>query len=315
MGRYLIRRFLVSIMTLVAISVVIFSILALAPGDPLSGFANDPRVPAEVRQQLAEQLGINDPVHEQYARWATEYVNGNWGISYLSKSSVSEVILKERLPVTLRISGIAFILSILIAVPIGVLSAIKQYSIFDQVATTVAFIGFSVPTFFSGLVLIYLFSVKLGWLPYIYDASKKGFWPQIEQSLMPIMVLSLFGAATLMRFVRASMLEIINQDYVRTARAKGLEERDVTVRHAMRNALIPVVTIIALSVPGVFGGAVITEQIFRVPGVGSYLIQSIAGADTPAVMAVSFGISILVVLFNVIADILYAVLDPRVKYS
>jgi len=246
MGRYLIRRALVSVVTLIAISVVIFSILVLAPGDPLSGFANDPRVPPEIRQQLAEQLGINDPIHEQYARWASQYVKGNWGISYLSKSPVSEVIIKERLPVTLRISGIAFLISILIAIPIGVLSAIKQYSIFDQIATTVAFFGFSIPTFFSGLVLIYIFTVRLEWLPSIFDASKKGFWPQLEQSLMPIMVLSLFSAAALMRFVRASMLEVINQDYVRTARAKGLPESQVTVGHAVRNALIPVVTIIAL---------------------------------------------------------------------
>jgi peptide/nickel transport system permease protein len=315
MGQFLIRRVLISLVTLIAISVVIFSILALAPGDPLSGFANDPRVPAELRMQLRQQLGIDDPIHVQYTKWATQYVQGNWGLSFLSRSPVSEVIIKDRLPVTLRISGIAFVLSVLIAVPIGVLSAIKQYSLFDQVATTAAFLGFSIPTFFSGILLILIFTVQLGWLPSIYDANKKGFWPNLEQSLMPIAVLALFQAATLMRFVRASMLEVINLDYVRTARAKGLRESNVVIGHASRNALIPVVTIIALQVPIIFGGAVITEQIFRVPGIGSYLISSIAAKDTPAVMAVSFGISILVVFFNVIADILYAVLDPRVKYS
>lgn len=314
MGRFLIRRLLISIVTLVLISIGVFSILALAPGDPLSGFANNPSVPPALRQQLRAQMGIDDPIAEQYTKWARQYVKGNWGVSYTSRSPAREVIL-NRLPVTLAISGSALILSLLIAIPVGVISAIKQYSVFDQVSTTAAFLGFSVPTFFSGLVLIIVFSVKLEWLPFIFDRTTTGIWPNIKQSIMPVAVLGFAGAASTMRFVRASMLEVINQDYIRTARAKGLKEKVVTVRHAMRNAMIPVVTIVALQIPAVFGGAVITEQIFRIPGIGALLITSIGSKDVPVVMAITFGIAILIVIFNVIADVLYALLDPRVKLS
>jgi len=197
---------------------------------------------------------------------------------------------------------------------VGVISAIKQYSIFDQVATTFSFIGFSVPTFFSGLLLIIVFSVHWHLLPFVYDSTASG-WTLIKQSIMPIAVIALFGSAQLTRFVRASMLETINQDYVRTARAKGLKESSVVILHAMRNAMIPVVTIVALQIPGVVGGAVITEQIFRIPGVGRALIDGILSKDVPVVMAITFGLAVLVVVFNIIADILYAVLDPRIKYS
>ncbi|MFL5760923.1 MAG: ABC transporter permease [Thermomicrobiales bacterium] len=314
MGRYLIRRSLISIVTLVAISMVIFSILALAPGDPLSGFANNPNVPPALRQRLRKQLGIDDPIHEQYAKWASQYVQGNWGQSYTSRSPVRGYVL-GRLPTTIAILGSAFLLGLIVAIPVGVISALKQYSLFDQFATTFAFLGFSIPTFFSGLLLIIVFSVKLHWLPFIYDSSVVGFWPHVRQAIMPITVLGLAGAAALTRFVRASMLEVINQDYVRTARAKGLREQSVVIAHAMRNALIPVVTIVALQVPEIFGGAVITEQIFRIPGIGSLLIDAIGSKDTPTVMAIAFGFAILVVICNIIADVLYAVLDPRIKYS
>jgi peptide/nickel transport system permease protein len=305
---------MISVVTLIAISMVVFSILALAPGDPLSGFANNPNVPPELRQRLRKQLGIDDPIHVQYIRWASQYVEGNWGVSFVTRSPVREYVL-GRLPTTLAILGSAYLLGLLVAIPVGVVSAIKQYSLFDQFSTTFAFLGFSLPTFFSGLLLIVIFSVKLGWLPFIFDSTVTGVWPNIEQSIMPVTVLGLFGAATLTRYMRASMLEVISQDYVRTARAKGLREQSVVIAHAMRNAMIPVVTIIALQVPELFGGAVVTEQIFSIPGIGSLLISSIQSKDTPTVMAIAFGISIMVIIFNIIADILYAVLDPRIKYT
>lgn len=314
MGRYLVRRGIISILSLVAISMVVFAILAIAPGDPLSGFANNPNVPPELRARIRAQMGLDDPIPVQYAKWAGSYVKGDWGISYTSKTSVRDYVL-GRLPVTLGITGSAFLLGILIAIPIGVVSALKQYSAFDQVSTTLAFIGFSIPTFFSGILLILLFSVKLRWLPFVYDSEITGFWPNVKQSIMPITVLALAGAAQLTRFVRASMLEIISQDFVRTARAKGLREQAVVLAHAMRNALIPVVTILTLQIPEIFGGAIITEQIFRVPGIGRALIDGIASKDVPVVMAITFGVAVLVVLFNVVADILYAVLDPRIRLS
>ena len=314
MGRYLIRRGIVSVISLIAISMVVFGILAIAPGDPLSGFASNPNVPPELRQRIRQQMGLDDPIPVQYAKWATSYVRGDWMQSYTSKMPVRDYIF-GRLPVTLKILGSAFLLGILIAIPIGVISALKQYSLFDQFATTFAFLGFSIPTFFSGILFILLFSVKLGWLPFVYDSTVQGFIPNLKQSIMPIMVLGLAGAASLTRYVRASMLETISQDYVRTARAKGLREQTVVILHAMRNAMIPVVTIIALQIPEIFGGAVVTEQIFRIPGIGRALIDGIGSKDTPVVMAITFGFAVLVVIFNVVADVLYALLDPRIRYS
>lgn len=314
MFNYLVRRLLISAVTLIVISMVIFGILKIAPGDPLAGFANNPSVPIEVRAEIRRNMGLDDPVPVQYAKWARQYIKGDWSRSFLSKQPAREVIFR-RLPVTLKIVGTSFLLSILIAVPIGVIAALKQYSAFDQISTTFAFLGFSLPTFFSGLVLIVVFSFTLGWFPFVYDASKSGLWPNIRQSVLPVTVLALANSASLTRFVRASMLEVINQDYVRTARAKGLRERAVILFHAMRNAMIPVVTILALQIPDVFGGAIITEQIFRVPGIGSLLIESINSADHPVVMGIAMGVAILVVLCNIIADVIYALLDPRIKLA
>lgn len=314
MGRYLIRRTIISIFSLVAISMVVFGILAVAPGDPLSGFASNPNVPPELRERIRATMGLDQPVHIQYVKWASAFARGDWGQSYDKKIPARDYIF-SRIPVTLGIVGTAFLLGIAIAIPVGVISALKQYSLFDQLSTTFAFIGFSIPTFFSGLLLIIVFSVWLGWLPFVFDSQVSGFWPNMKQSIMPITVLGLAGAAQLTRFVRASMLETINQDYVRTARAKGLREQTVVVLHAMRNAMIPVITIIAIQIPEIFGGAIITEQIFRIPGIGSGLISGIQGKDVPVVMGITFGVAILVVVFNVVADVLYAVLDPRIRYS
>lgn len=324
MSRYLIRRILVAIPTLLAISMVIFTVLALAPGDPLADLATNPAVPPEVRLQLRQSMGLDDPVPIRYARWFTSLMQGDFGYSFRSRSPVSELLI-QRLPTTIYVIGTAYLLAILIAIPIGVLSSVRQYSIFDNVATTLAFIGFSLPTFFTGLLFILLFSIKFGdWglptLPMIYRATNDtpgfaGLLEQARQMAMPVAVLGLFQAAVLTRYTRAAMLETINQDYVRTARAKGLTGRSVIFRHALRNAMIPVITIIALGVPTIFTGAVVTEQIFRVPGIGSLLITSIRDNDTPVVMAVTFIFSILVVVFNLMADILYGVLDPRIKYS
>ncbi len=314
MGRYLVRRGLISIVTLIAISMIVYSILYLAPGDPLGGLATNPNVSPEVREQIRDSWGLNDPLYIQYFKWAKSYfIDFDWGQSLTSRVPVKDYVL-DRLGVTLGIVGTAYLIGVLIAIPVGVISALKQYSMFDNIATTFAFIGFSIPTFFSGLLLILLFSVQLDWLPFVYDSTATG-WTQVKQSIMPITVLALFGSAQLTRFVRASMLETLNQDYVRTARAKGLREKWVVFRHIMRNAMIPVITIIAIQLPAVVGGAVITEQIFRVPGIGRALIDGINSKDVPVVMAITFGVSVLVVLFNVLADILYALLDPRIKYT
>jgi peptide/nickel transport system permease protein len=319
MTTYIIRRLFVAIPTLIAISMVIFGILALAPGDPLSEFALNPSIPPAVRQRIRHNLGLDDPIPVRYGKWATSVVKGDFGYSFQTRSPVLDQI-KQRLPVTLMIIGSSYVISVLLAIPIGILAAVRQYSIYDNVVTTLSFFGFSSPTFFTGLLFILLFTIKLGWFPMIYRSNIDtpgllGVWEHIKQAIMPIAVLALFQTATLARYVRASMLEVIHQDYVRTARAKGLHEGSVINRHALKNALIPVITIIALGVPGVFTGAVVTEQIFRVPGIGSLLITAINASDTPVIMAISIIFAALVVFFNLVADILYGVFDPRIKYS
>jgi peptide/nickel transport system permease protein len=319
MGKYILRRLLIAIPTLLLISFVIFAILSIAPGDPLAQFALNPAVPPEVRENIKRSLGLDQPWPIRYVKWLTAAMTGDLGYSFNSKVPVMGLIW-QRLPNTLAVLGVAYVLSVLLALPIGVISAVKRYSIFDHAATTFAFIGFSVPTFFTGVLLILLFSVKLHWLPFIYDStlqmtSLEGVVAQVRQSIMPIAVLTLFQTATLARFVRSEMLENLPLDYVRTARAKGLRERFVVVGHVLRNSLIPVVTLVALGVPTVFAGALITEQIFRIPGIGALLIQSIQNSDIPVVMGTTFIFSVLVVAFNIVADMLYGVLDPRIRYD
>jgi peptide/nickel transport system permease protein len=320
MNRYIVRSFLVAIPTILGISFVIFAVLSLAPNDPLSQFAANPAVPPEVRENIRHQLGLDQPWPIRYVKWLQTFVTqGDLGYSFSSRIPVTGLLL-QRLPATLWVLGTAYLISVLLAIPIGIISAVKQYSIFDHLVSAFAFIGFSVPTFFTGVILILIFSVRLHWLPFIYDSTLvvtdfDTFLTALKQSAMPIMVLGLFETATLARYTRASMLENLPLDYVRTARAKGLQERFVVLRHAFRNSMIPVVTLVALGVPGVFGGALITEQIFRVPGIGSLLVASLEASDTPVIMGVTFIYGVLVVLFNLLADIVYGFLDPRIKYS
>ena len=318
MSKYVIRRLLVLVPVLMGISLVLFTILALAPGDPFEELATNPNVPPEVRANLRAKFGLDDPVAVRYLRWVTAMLKGDWGFSFVSRVNVDELIL-QRLPVSLFVLGSALVVGIIVALPIGTLSALRPYSLFDQIATTFAFIGFSLPTFFTGLVFILVFSIWLDWLPFIYraDISATGwrwYWEHLRQALMPIAVLGLFQGATLTRFMRSAVLDVIRLDYVNTARAKGLSEKVTIMKHVVRNALIPVVTLLALQVPGVFGGAIITEQIFRVPGIGSLLISSILANDTPVIMAITFVITALVLLSNLVADILYGWLDPRISY-
>ena len=318
MASYLLRRFLIAVPSLLGISVVLFTILALAPGDPFEELATNPNVPPEVRAALRAKFGIDDPVMVRYLRWLTAMAQGDWGFSFASRINVDTLIL-QRVPVTLFVIGSSQILALAIAVPIGIYAAIRPYSVFDQIANTLAFVGFSLPTFFTGLLLILLFSIKLEWLPFVYrsDISAEGwrwYWEHLRQAIMPITVLGLFQAASYTRYVRSSVLDVARLDYVTTARAKGLSDRTVTVRHVARNALIPVVTLVALQMPAVFGGAIVTEQIFRVPGIGSLLISAMLSNDTPVVMAVTFVFACLVVLFNLIADLLYGWLDPRISF-
>lgn len=239
---------------------------------------------------------------------------GDWGYSFASRTPAIGLIL-QRLPTTLMVVGTAYLVAVLIAVPLGVTTATRQYSWYDHIATALGFAGFSLPTFFTGVLLIIIFSVQLRWLPMVYDQQVRDPVQWVRQAIMPIGVLALFQAAVLTRYVRASMLDNLTQDYVRTGRAKGLAEGAVVVRHVLRNALVPVVTLVALQLPTVFTGAVVTEQIFRVPGIGSLLIASIQSNDTPVIMGIIMVFAVLVVVCTLVADLLYGVLDPRVRYG
>ncbi|MEM7124640.1 MAG: ABC transporter permease [Pseudomonadota bacterium] len=337
MFRYIVRRLLFAIPTLIAISFIVFAILDLAPNDPTGNLPLT--IPPEVREQIRESLGLGQPFHIRYVKWAEQFfineplnlLEEATGItvgdsdarlrvrSWATRSPVVDLIM-ERLPQTMWVVGLSYLVGILIAIPIGIISAYRQYSWFDQVGTFVSMIGFSVPTFFTGLLAIVIFSVHLDWFPSIYDTTLEVTnWStlveQVRQLFMPVMVLALFNAAQLSRFMRSSMLDNLNLDYVRTARAKGMGERVVLLVHVLRNSLIPVVTLIALGIPTVFSGAIITEQIFRVNGIGQLLIIAIQGADIPLVQTLTFIFAVLIVLFNLVADVAYGVLDPRVRYD
>ena len=309
---------LIAVPSLLGISVVLFTVLALAPGDPFEELATNPNVPPEVRLALRAQLGLDDPVWQRYWHWLTSMLQGDWGFSFVSRIDVDTLIL-QRIPVTLAVIGASQVLALLVALPVGIIAAVRPYSWFDRIASTIAFVGFSLPTFFTGLLFILLFSIHLGWLPFVFKADIEAtgwawWWEHIKQSIMPVTVLGLFQAASWMRYVRSAVLDVIRLDYVTTARSKGLTEKIVVMKHVVRNALIPVVTLVALQMPAVFGGAIVTEQIFRIPGIGSLLIDAILRNDTPVIMAVTFVFSILVIFFNLVADVLYGWLDPRISY-
>ena len=318
MGRYLLRRLLIAVPSLLGISIVLFVVLALAPGDPFGELANNPNVPPEVAAGLRTKFGLDDPILLRYVRWLSAMLHGDWGFSFVSRMDV-DTLIRQRLPATLLVIGSSQILALVIALPVGVYSALRPYSIFDQIANLLAFIGFSLPTFFTGLLFILLFSIYLDWLPFVFRTDIGAFgwqwyWEEFKQAVMPVAVLGLLQAASWTRYVRSSVLEVVRLDYVNTARAKGLPERLVVIKHIVRNALIPVVTLVALQMPALFGGAIVTEQIFRIPGIGSLLISSILANDTPVIMAVTFVFACLVILFNLLADILYGWLDPRIAY-
>lgn len=332
---FAIRRLLLSIPTLLFISFVIFMLLQLAPGDPMAQVPLT--VPPEVKQKMREALGVGEPALVQYWKWLVQVfwiepqvaIDAMFGtsfsegkqrvISWQTRSPVMDIVI-QRLPQTLWVVGVAYVVGILIALPIGIYSAYRQYSVFDQAGTFVTMIGFSIPPFFTGPLLIVIFSVQLGWFPSIYDTTHvvndwASFKEQLQQMIMPVMVLALQITAMLSRYMRASMLDNLGQDYVRTARAKGLSESVVVLVHVLRNSMIPVVTVIALGIPSIFGGAIITENVFKVNGIGQLLLTWLFANDLPGVMTLTFIFAVLIVMFNLIADILYGLLDPRIRYD
>lgn len=340
MTQYILRRLLTAIPTLLLISFVIFGVLELAPGDPTGALPETIR--PEVKQMIREAMGLDKPMHVKYTLWLRQFficepvalLESQWETTITFDDSFCQLrmtswgsrgtpvfdLVAQRFPQTMWVVGSAYLLAILVAIPIGVISAARQYSAFDQIGTFVSIIGFSLPTFFTGILLIILFSVYLRWFPSIYDTNHvvtdwPSFVKQVRQMAMPVMVLGFAQAAALARYTRSSMLDNLPMDYVRTVRAKGFKERYIILRHVLRNSLIPVVTLIALGVPAIFGGAIITEQIFKVNGLGQLLILSMQVNDIPVVQTLIFIFAVLVVGFNFVADIIYGFLDPRIRFN
>lgn len=314
---YAVRRSLLVVPTLLAISAILFLVINLAPGDPLGSLATSPSITPEIQANLRRVLGLDQPLPIRYGKWLWAFLHGNMGYSFLSPLPVRDLIA-QRLPVTLGLMGLAYGLGVCMAFPLGILAAVYHRRSFDQAIRTIALTGFSIPPFFLGILLILLFSVHWGWLPFIYDSTLvvkdwTSFLAQGQQSLMPLTVLTLYHTALLVRYVRSSLLDHLSQDYIRTAYAKGLPKVWVILRHGLRNALIPLVTLIALDLPSIFTGALVTEQIFRVPGMGSLLIDAINQNDTPVVLAITLIYALLTVVLNLVADLTYGWLDPRVR--
>ena len=332
---FTLRRLLLAIPTLLVISLVIFLLVDLAPGSPMSEIPLT--VPPDVRKKMIEALGADQPVFVRYVLWLRQFfwvepatlLDGWFGtnlaggeqriLSWQSRAPVFTII-GQRIPQTLTVIGTAYLVGVMIALPIGIYSAYRQYSLFDQLGTLFAMIGFSVPTFFSGTLIIIIFAVTLGWFPTKYDTNLHvtdwaSFVKQLQQMAMPVMTLGLANAAVISRYMRSSMLDNMGMDYVRTARAKGLTERVVVLKHVLRNSMIPVVTVIALGIPSIFGGAIITENLFGVNGIGAALIGAIHASDLPMVQTLAFIFAVLIVCFNLIADVLYGLLDPRIRYD
>lgn len=313
---YLLRRILGSIPLLLGISVILYAVLHLAPGGPTDVYADNPSVSPEALKNLERELGLDQPVPIQYLRWLGALARGEWGYSIRSGRPVTKDIL-ERIPATLTLGGTAFVLALLVALPLGVLSAVRRYSFADYGFTFLSFLGISMPIFWLALMLQAFFAVQLKILPSagLETIGDGSLVDRLRHLILPACILAVASIASWGRFVRSSMLDVLSLDYIRTARAKGLSERIVVYRHALRNALIPVVTIIALDFAGIISGAVITETIFAWPGTGRLFIEAMNGRDYPVLMALLMIGSVALVFTNLITDLVYSLIDPRIRYE
>lgn len=328
MRDYIIRRILGMIPLILIVMIVAFGIFSLVP-NPFSALMENPRIKKADIDRLIKAWGFDLPWYLRFFKWFSGVIKGDWGPSLLYPGSSARVVIGRALPVTLRVMGIEFLLALIIALPIGILSAVKQYSVTDYVVTVISFLGMSMPTFWFGLMLMMLFSVILkrpsgapllppgGILtPGLEEAPLwVKFWDRVQYLVMPVIVLAFSSVGSWARYMRSSMLEVVRQDYIRTARAKGVPEQSVIRKHALRNAMIPIITLIALSLPGIVGGASITERIFNIPGMGNLIIEAETKSDYPTAMISLMLTSALVIVFNLVADIVYAWVDPRIKYS
>lgn len=316
MLNFLLRRFIQSGLLLLVVSFIGFGILYLAPGGPLAQFSIAPGMSQADLLDIAEKMGLNKPIISQYGDWVVKLLSGNWGQSYRDGQPVLLIIMR-RVPATLMLMGVSTFIAVGLGVMIGIVGAIRQYSAFDYFVTVGAMVALSIPTFWFGLVVIYVFSVYLGILPSggMYTVGEDSFFDYVHHLIGPSVVLGLVTVAQWSRYVRSSMLDVISQDYIRTARAKGAPERIVLLRHALRNALLPLITIAGLQIPTLLSGALVTETVFTWPGMGRLFLDSLGYRDYPVVMGILMFSSVLVLLSNMIADLMYAVADPRIRPS
>jgi peptide/nickel transport system permease protein len=317
MSNYFWRRLFQMIPLLIGVSILVFLIIQAAPGGPeevylSSGLLVDP----EVIEQYRAKLGLDKPIYVQYFRWLVTAISGDMGYSYTTGSPVLRMI-GERIPATIQLMIVAYAIAALVAIPLGIFSAVKQYSFLDYFGTGLSFLGIAMPVFWFGLILQLFFSVQLGWLPTSgrVTVGQESLIDQVKHLILPGIVLSLRYVAVWSRYMRSSMLNVVNSDYIRTARGKGLHEKTITIRHALKNALIPVVSIMALDLSHIFSGAVITETIFAWPGIGRLFVDAMFGRDYPLLMGILMMGSFMVVFFNLLADLIYGWLDPRISYE
>ena len=318
MGRYVLRRLIWAVPLLLGISVITFLILKAVPGGPLAAYEANPDVTPADLARLEREFGLDQPVPLQYLQWLQRFVTGDWGYSIAQHLPVTQLI-SERLINTIYLMSTVYVVTILVAIPIGLFTAVRQYSKLDVAVSAATVVGYSMPTFWLGLLLIILFGLELRWLPLggtrTPGASGFDLLDSARHLVLPVATLSLVGLTRYVRFLRASMLETIHQDYLRTARAKGLPERAVIIRHAFKNAAIPLVTVAALDLPELFGGALVTEQIFSWPGMGRLFWDATTRLDYPILMGILFISAALIVLANLVADVLYGYLDPRIRFA
>ncbi|WP_316569136.1 ABC transporter permease [Neobacillus sp. YIM B06451] len=321
MYKYIIRRILIFIPMLIALTMIVFGLIKAAPGDPLTGRLMNPDIDPEVFERQREALGLNDPIPVQYFNWLTNVAQGDFGESFIYRGRDVSTLIGDRLANTFYLGIFTLFITIIVSIPIGIYSARNPYSPFDYAATTFGFFGLAVPNFFFGLVAIYLFSIKLGWLPSHGSVSQPGlegfelFKDKLSHLILPGLTLGLAGTASYMRFMRSEVLDVLSSDYIRTARAKGMTEQNVLYKHTLRNALIPIITLLGFEIGALLSGAVITEGVFQYQGIGTLFINSIGNRDYPVIMAINLLLGCTILVGNLLADIFYSIVDPRIRYD
>ncbi|MGG3573310.1 ABC transporter permease [Bacillus gobiensis] len=321
MYKYIFRRILVFIPMLLALTIIVFALLKAAPGDPFAGRVLDPNVDPKVFEQMKEELGLNDPIHIQYFRWLGDVVQGDFGNSIVYKGRAVTDLIGDRIQNTLSLGLFSLFITVVISIPIGIYSARRPYSLLDYSTTAVGFFGLSIPNFFFGLVAIYIFSLTLGWFPSQGSVSGPGgsgislFFDRLHHLILPGITLGLAGTASYMRYMRSEVLDVLASDYIRTAKAKGMSDNNVLYKHTLRNALIPIITLLGFEVGYLLGGAIVVESVFNYPGLGTLFLQSIGNRDYSVIMAINLMLGFFILLGNLLADIFYSIVDPRIRYD